>query len=312
MKTNLYGLLAETAIHPGAGQDAGLIDLPVARERITDFPVVVGSSLKGALRDQLFWQDYKDPTSQPGFSQLDEEQQHHQKADSRRQVDRTLAPIFGAQGNESAGAGGILVSDARLLLLPIRSLTSHYYWITCPLILERFVRDHKRANFGDVDIPALTLSPQQFAGLTTDDSPAMIFLEELQFARNADHDQENTTSVKAAIELIRPLIRHAATAQRLESQLVILCDEDFTWFARYGLTVTARNVLDRETKASKNLWYEETLPSDSLFYFSVSERNSGTLSDFDDRFCRSHYLQVGGNETVGQGWFVTQRVDFNQ
>ena len=47
MKTLLYGLLAETSIHPGAGQSSGFVDLPVAREAATDYPVIVGSSLKG-------------------------------------------------------------------------------------------------------------------------------------------------------------------------------------------------------------------------------------------------------------------------
>ncbi len=49
MKTLLYGMLAETSIHPGAGQSSGFVDLPVAREAATDYPVIVGSSLKGAL-----------------------------------------------------------------------------------------------------------------------------------------------------------------------------------------------------------------------------------------------------------------------
>ena len=30
----------------------GVVDLPVAREAATDYPVLVGSSLKGALRDK--------------------------------------------------------------------------------------------------------------------------------------------------------------------------------------------------------------------------------------------------------------------
>jgi len=37
MNTNIIGLLAETSIHPGSGQDAGFVDLPVAREAATDY-----------------------------------------------------------------------------------------------------------------------------------------------------------------------------------------------------------------------------------------------------------------------------------
>ena len=49
MNTRIVGLLAETSIHPGAGQSSGIIDLPVAREAATDYPFVPGSSVKGAL-----------------------------------------------------------------------------------------------------------------------------------------------------------------------------------------------------------------------------------------------------------------------
>ena len=53
MHAAMLGLLAETPIHPGAGRGIGVVDLPVAREAATDYPVLVGSSLKGALLDKM-------------------------------------------------------------------------------------------------------------------------------------------------------------------------------------------------------------------------------------------------------------------
>ena len=53
MHAAMLGLLAETPIHPGAGRGMGVVDLPVAREAATDYPVLVGSSLKGALLDKM-------------------------------------------------------------------------------------------------------------------------------------------------------------------------------------------------------------------------------------------------------------------
>ena len=47
---------------------------------------------------------------------------------------------------------------------------------------------------------------------------------------------------------------------------MVLNDDDFTWFARFGLSIQARNVLEDGTKQSQNLWYEETLPPDTLLY----------------------------------------------
>ena len=49
----LLGLLAETPIHYGADTGGGAIDLPVAREAATHYPVIAGSAFKGAFKDML-------------------------------------------------------------------------------------------------------------------------------------------------------------------------------------------------------------------------------------------------------------------
>ena len=267
MKAKIVGLLAETPIHPGSGQDTGFVDLPVARESATDYPVIVGSSLKGALRDR-----------------------------ARQEQFENIERIFGKQDD----AGQLLVGDARLLLLPVRSLTRSYCWVTCPHLLERLNRDLGRA--GKLIDGASSPRPEQgkFLGLTGNDSS--LFLEERQFARGGD-----ITAV--VYQQLRELFKHDETASRLEERLVILNDDDFVWFARFGLTVQARNVLDEVKKTSKNLWYEETIPPDALFYSLWAERAGGTLETVVSSFEKSPYLQVGGNETVGQGWFAVKFLD---
>ena len=273
MKTLLYGMLAETSIHPGAGQSSGFVDLPVAREAATDYPVIVGSSLKGALlsaaRDRGWSDDERDR-------------------------------VFGKHDN----AGGLLVSDARLLLLPVRSLTSHFMWVTCPHLIERFKRDGRRLQLPVNDAP---ISGLDILGGEDEDRPGYLgsdvgdlFLEERQFARAGRLPDGLTT-------ILKPLIRHSETAYRLDKQLVVLSDVSFAWFARYGLAINARNVLDEKTKTSKNLWYEETLPPDSLFYLLLAERSDGALEKTKALFANRPYLQAGGNETVGHGWFAMSK-----
>ena len=46
MNNAIIGMLAETCLHPGSGQTAGVIDLPVA-EKNNYYPVIPGSGLKG-------------------------------------------------------------------------------------------------------------------------------------------------------------------------------------------------------------------------------------------------------------------------
>ena len=267
MRATILGMLAETPIHPGSGRGLGVVDLPVAREAATDYPVVVGSSLKGALKDKA------------------------ERMDAIEHDD--VARCFGTQDS----AGELLVSDARLLLLPVRSLTSSYRWATCPHLIERFGRDLKRAGQ-----PCEFALPQVARGTVHTHGNGQIFLEERQF-------EVTDPPCTDLVEAIKRLIRHDETRDRVESQFAVLNDDDFAWFARYGLSIQARNQLDDKTKSSKNLWYEETLPPDTLMYAVVAGRTESALNVLDKLVsAESPYLQVGGNETVGQGWFAVTRI----
>jgi CRISPR-associated protein Cmr4 len=275
MKSVILGLLAETSLHPGTEQSAGVIDLPVAREAAGGYPVIAGSSLKGALRDFM--------------------EQELGVNDSR------VGRFFG----EPKNAGAVAVTDARLLLLPVRSLTGHYKWVTCPYLLERYQRDRELAG-----LPCTFKYPEPkeeqviiYTGSEAGKQDAL-FLEELVF----NVEQQDLSGL---IDSVSGLIRHQPAQNRLPGQLAVISDDDFAYFARYGLQVNARNVLDNETKSSKNLWYEETIPPDSLFYaLLISRTGAGdVLADLQQLFAEQPYLQVGGNETVGQGWCAVTWLD---
>jgi CRISPR-associated protein Cmr4 len=270
MNTQLLGLLAETSIHPGAEGASGFVDLPVAREAATDYPVIPGSSLKGALL---------------GFAREPQSDGTGRMSESDR--DR----IFGMADQ----AGALLVSDARLLLLPVRSLQSAYQWVTCPHLLERFARDRQRAGLGNADfLPAPDQPPE---GTYLGAHHGTLFLEERQFEGQGPLPER-------LLATLEPLVPHATTRNRLAGQVVVLHDDDFAWFARYGLSIQARNVLDPDKKTSQNLWYEETIPADALFYAILAERGPDAIQPVKRLFEDHAYLQVGGNETVGMGWFA--------
>jgi CRISPR-associated protein Cmr4 len=268
MNTQIVGLLAETSIHPGAGQSSGVIDLPVAREAATDYPFVPGSSVKGALLGLA---------RKSGKLDAAERDRVFGKAES---------------GNDGGGAGALLISDARLLLLPVRSLSSAYKWVTCPHLLERFARDARRGGN-----PPATLRCEVSEGNYFSACDGDLFLEERQFSRGGPLPDK-------LVETLEILILHEKTRARLASQVVVLHDDDFVWFARYGLAVQARNALDEKKKTSTNLWYEETIPPDALFYSLLAERQGGAIAEVKQLFNNHPYLQIGGNETVGMGWFA--------
>ncbi len=262
MEFAMLGLLAETPLHPGAGQDAGFVDVPVAREAVTEHPVIVGSSLKGALKEHC-----------AGAEKLDDS----------------------AFGNTDA-AGDLVICDAKLTLLPVRSLSSAYMWVTCPLILERLGRDLNRSGLGRAPAETPTVERKRYLGPKS--LGDTLFLEERQF-QHADGD------LSPWLEILRRLIAYETTRNRLASQVAVLNDQDFKWFAKYGLTVNARNQLD-DKKTSKNLWYEETIPVDALLTTLIGDRRGNVLSALIEHLKTTGYLQAGGNETVGQGWMAVQ------
>lgn len=278
----ILGLLAETSLHAGSGQSAGVIDLPIQREAHTDWPVVFGSAVKGALRARA--------------------EEGHEKPS-------WIKDVFGPEtANASEYAGALLVSDARLLLLPVRSLTSHFKWVTCPALLRRFAADARRLGLPALSSKALPDILDSEQALICAGEPGPLFLEEFRF----------TTAVAElgpVIRAIAPLMGRDDAEAALRRQLVVVSDDLFCHLSRYATPVNPHVCLDNQTKTVKTgaLWYEESLPPDTLLYTCLVAQRSRVRNSakgagevlahvardlFEDR----PYLQLGGNETVGMGW----------
>ena len=74
------------------------------------------------------------------------------------------------------------------------------------------------------------------------------------------------------------------------------------------MPIQARNALD-EKKTSKALWYEESLPPDTVMSALLIARRGDALANVRAQLDSSTWLQTGGNETVGQGWFKLSVID---
>jgi len=293
--TALLGLLAESSIHAGAGQAIDVVDLPIQRESHTDWPCIHGSAVKGAMRNRAF-----DLGMDPDL----------------------LWAIFGPEtANASDHAGGLTVSDARLLLLPVRSLTTHFRATTCPALLRRLERDLRWAGLGpeSTALGTVTAALGSVASeevIVAKDKPPRIYLEELIFAVKA---KEKDVCAPLAALLAWLLPAHAKPM--LEEQLAIVSDDRFRHLCRHAVPVVPHVALDPETKTVKDkaLWFEETLPPETVMYTLVASdggrRKSKPLSakDLLDQMSAAlfpterSYLRVGGNETVGMGWFSVRR-----
>jgi len=114
-KALIVGLYSVTPVHAGSGAELSVIDLPIQRKRHTGFPVIWGQSLKGVLRSYFRRIEPQSPSK--------------------------TTVIFRQRAHKHAGA--VSVGDARILLYPVRSLKSVFAYVTCPLVLERFIEDFK-------------------------------------------------------------------------------------------------------------------------------------------------------------------------
>ena len=282
--TKLITLQAITFLHPGTGQNTGVVDLPIQREVHTEFPLFVSSGFKGSLRDKAenIWGE----------------------------KDEKVTLTFGAltkDNQDAPSAGAMAITDARILAFPVRSLQQVFSWVTCPMVINRLVRDAKliKHNISPLTIP----SPEnEIAWITKDNQlTTPLVLEEIAYTCKAHKN------VAAIANFIESILNEDSGFDK--NRLVILSDEDFKYHVKYGTQVSARIKLNQNkttTGDGGNLWYEETLPPETLFYAFVlchkPRGESKTINQSQNIVNCLHelsadgYLQIGGNETVGQGW----------
>lgn len=283
-----FALRSETYVHVGEGQSDEAVDLPVAREQPADLPYFPGSGVKGAHRDAAYWSARIDEAGVEGD---------------------VLYDLFGRSGSPSGGGAGRLdFSECRVLALPIRSTLAPFLWITSPNVISRMVSNLERCG------PDSTLAPTKNAAQVLldqfHDDMAICSREELESVRlehlemPCERAPELATFCAALGELFPGMLHRS-----FSKNLVMVSDQVFAWLSQFALPVRARNNLD-PNKVSLNLWYEEYLPPDTILWSLIGSR-VGRSPDADIELLKQalasedaerHYLQIGGNETIGQGW----------
>lgn len=314
----LLTLYAETSLHAGAGAALGVVDLPVQRERHTMFPTVPGTALKGVLRDTA--------------------RRRVQGASLREanKSDEVVALFGGAAGERDPEAGALAITDARLLAFPVRSMRGVFAWITCPAILDRLRRDTRLVGIGGNDLgPAIDAikAPSTGRALVPPNSPLIvrqgketrIVLEEYDYL--SEENQQVAALARAlATHLLPAGDAFKRTRERFQAALAVLSDDDLTYFVRHATEVVARIGLDVETKTVKTdamgrggaLFYQELVPSESIFYSVALAHHGRGRRDKSAREMWEYFahrvlpdgtvIQIGGDETVGRGLCATRLV----
>ncbi|MCL4203599.1 MAG: type III-B CRISPR module RAMP protein Cmr4 [Pirellulaceae bacterium] len=157
----LLFLHAQTSLHPGSGTALGVVDLPVQRERHTQWPLIPGSALKGILRDrcrEAAMDRYQDDVEEHGG--LWRVIRSKRRVANEKDALLTAAFCPGKVDDQSAHAGAISLTDARIAAIPVRSLKGIFAWVTCPAVLSRLNRDLALAAMEEIPVPAIAESNQ--------------------------------------------------------------------------------------------------------------------------------------------------------
>lgn len=291
-------LYAISPIHMGAGQAIGVIDNPIQRERHTGHPCFAGSGIKGAVRH--------------GFETLGGHRDH-------------LTRLFGPEaGSSDLHAGAISFGDAQTVCLPVRSLRGGYVYATCPQALARAQRLLAMVGVA-LDWPAL---PTLGEGDCLVVNPALLSADKLHLeafeytARDKDNAAVKVIAAWLAQHALPQGSGYAYFADKLKSDLVVLSDTDFAYFAEHAMLVEPHVRIDEETGTASDggLFYTENLPPESLLVapLMASRTRTGKAEEQLDAVevmgqmktvLDGRLLQVGGDATTGRGLVVARIVE---
>jgi CRISPR-associated protein Cmr4 len=299
-------LYCQTAMHAGTGDDLGIVDLPIQREKHTGYPKIEASGLKGAIRESF---------EENATSVNDRVKLHvvfgYDERDAKRKPFSIVDEFKDKESRDFAGAIGF--TDARIVLFPLKSLKGIFAYATCPSVLKKLKQELQdickmkielKTDF-TIDVTKVAVANTVNLNSTTN----KVTLEEYSF-----DSSDNTLNEKA--EILAKQLSEILDISELNKKLVVLEDDTFADFVKNSTEVVTRIKIDNETGtvAKGALFTEEYLPSECVMYslvlasniFAPSKKNlfdtgesKNVMNYFADTL--NDVIQIGGNATLGKG-----------
>ncbi|MBQ7594473.1 MAG: type III-B CRISPR module RAMP protein Cmr4 [Synergistaceae bacterium] len=274
-----YWIHAITPLHVGAGRGLGYIDMPIVREKVTNWPYIPGSSIKGVIADYYGASD----------EDIRSKEEH-----------RDLKAAFGTTGtDDNCAAGALVFTDANILCLPVRSFYGTFAWITSPFCLRRVKPDLNLPDFSE-NICAFVTDNSKLIGRSK-----KLYLEDLDLTA-----QKNNEASEIANDIASSLFSENKEWQKIFTErFAIISDDFFTFLCEAGTEVNAHIRINEKTGivAEGALWYEEALPVESILTGQIwCDKvfvKGITSQDLFERFCSGTItLQIGGKASTGKGF----------
>jgi CRISPR-associated protein Cmr4 len=275
---NICSLKAISPCHAGSGSATSHVDLPIQRERHTNWPHIQASAVKGAIRA-------------------------HYREFAQQNSKELINIIFGSDdGNDrnmpgsSDGLAAVMaVSDVNLLAFPMRSNIAPFVRVTCPAVLARLATNLELAGIKFPHNWTEPLTDEAFV-LRGDISGNVVLEDALVTARPAE--------TPCVLPEGFPEMDH----------LLLVSNEVFEYCVSSCTEVQTNIKIDSETGTAQDtgLRYEELLPCDTILYMlaSFSGKSFNEGQDFKADTIRKHicdtvkdFIQIGGDQTLGRGIF---------
>lgn len=298
MNMKLYTVKTRSGLHCGIGQGLSDIDLPTAKESVSGYPFVPGSSIKGVLRDRFGGkQDTKD----------------------------TFEAAFGrdAKEGELDFASSLSFGDARLICLPVRSYFGTFAYLASPYSLNILAEALRRT--GRAETPALPIYPAQTSTyrasvpegskLISENFHKQVLLEDLDLLVDPESSALAEKWSKVISGILFPAADdHARQSSVMFQQRFLIADDDvMSFLCETALPVSTRIRINQDSGVVDNgaLFMEEFVPPETIFLGQIfAEQGYGryrhlTADDLINFVCGEPIdCQLGGNATTGRG-FVT-------
>jgi CRISPR-associated protein Cmr4 len=273
--TKIYWIHTLTPLHVSRAASVS----PVAREGVTKRPFISSTAVKGAWR-------------------------HHFESMEKHGED-LLRAAFGCfdQPNESASAGSLVVSDAHILCLPIRSFSGTLAWVTSPLLLQRLPRHLLVAHVAEA-IEALKPGEIVCCGieeaLLRDPITGNVHFQDLVFA-----PRECCVAGTLAEQIAaRVFSDEPARQEEFRKKFAIVPDDTFDFLCKTATEVSAAGRIDRDNKVmtTGSLRYHECFPAETILVGivqcdEVSSENRLSAEELMKHFCSKELTVYMGAQT---------------
>ena len=292
--TSLVTFYGISPIHAGAGASTSVVDLPIQRERHTNWPNIQASAVKGAMRQhfrryaETIVKDNKKANEFINYifgydSDNDNKKEvHKDKEDASKII---------------SNAGIISISDAKILAFPMRSNIAPFVHITSQAVLQRLQEDLSFCG-KNVRLPQINVTLDKAVWLIkpSNINNQKIILEDYVVEITQDQTLPEEIDIYFKNNNIKALL--------------LVSEEVFDYCTSYCTEIQTQIKIDSETGTAQvgALRYQELLPSDTLLYsvvyYSASSFETSFQADTVKKTVEENiknYMQLGGDETLGRG-----------